>query len=277
MKFLSNLGCMQGRLSPMINNKIQCFPSRHWKDEFLHANSLGLKFIEWTLDYNKIFTNPIFIKKKVKLILKLSKKYSVRIISLTGDCFMQNPFWKKKNHTSNVSDLKKIITACSKLGIRFIVVPLVDNGSLEQPWHEKKLIIIFNNLVDFLKKKKIIILFESDYPPKKLKNFIEKFNPDFFGINYDTGNSAALGFDVKKEFYYYGNYIKGVHIKDRIFKGETVRLGSGNVNFKLLFKLLKKIKYKNHIIFQTARSKDNNDIQEIKINLRYIFKTLKNN
>ena len=60
MKFLSNLGCMQGRLSPMINNKRQCFPSRHWKDEFLHANSLGLKFIEWTLDYKKIFSNPIF-------------------------------------------------------------------------------------------------------------------------------------------------------------------------------------------------------------------------
>jgi hexulose-6-phosphate isomerase len=79
---------------------------------------------------------------------------------------------------------------------------LVDNGSLQQTWHEKKLIIIFNNLVGFLKKKKIIILFESDYSPKKLKNFIEKFNPDFFGINYDTGNSAALGFDINKEFYY---------------------------------------------------------------------------
>ena len=64
MKFLSNLGCMQGRLSPMINNKIQSFPSRYWKEEFSHAKNLRLKFIEWTLDYNKIFFNPIFIKKK---------------------------------------------------------------------------------------------------------------------------------------------------------------------------------------------------------------------
>jgi hypothetical protein len=41
--------------------------------------------------------------------------------------------------------------------------------------------------------------------------------------------------------------------------------------------MIKHGKYKNHIIFQTARSKNNNDIQEIKINLRYIFKILKNN
>jgi uncharacterized protein YebE (UPF0316 family) len=35
--------------------------------------------------------------------------------------------------------------------------------------------------------------------PKRLKDFIRKFNPDIFGINYDTGNSAALGFHVKEE------------------------------------------------------------------------------
>jgi hexulose-6-phosphate isomerase len=275
--FLSNLGCMQGRLSPMINNEIQVFPSRHWKDEFTLAKSLGLKFIEWTLDYNKIFSNPIFIKKNIRLIRRLSQKHSIKVISLTGDCFMQNPFWKKKNHRREVSDLKKIITACSNLGIKFIVVPLVDNGSLKKLWQEKKLIIIFNSLVNFLKKNKINILFESDYKPEKLKDFIKKFNPDVFGINYDTGNSAALGFDVKKEFSFYGDSIKGVHIKDRILKGATVRLGDGNVKFKLFFKLLKKFKYKNHIIFQTARSKNNNDVQEMKINLRYISKIIRNN
>ena len=103
---------MQGRLSPRINNKIKSFPSRYWKEEFSHAKNLGLKFIEWTLDYDQIFSNPIFIKKKIQLIRKLSQKYSIKITSLTGDCFMQNPFWKKKNSKREVSDLKKIIKAC---------------------------------------------------------------------------------------------------------------------------------------------------------------------
>jgi len=68
-----------------------------------------------------------------------------------------------------------------------------------------------------------------------------------------------------------------VHIKDRISNGTTVRLGDGNVNFKVFFTLLKKIKYENHIILQTARSKNNKDVQEMKINLKYISKFIKNN
>jgi len=87
MKFLSNLGCMQGRLSPMVNNKIQSFPNIYWQDEFIYAKNLGLKFIEWTLDYKKIFSNPIFIKKKIKLIKNISKKYFVEIIFFKGDFF----------------------------------------------------------------------------------------------------------------------------------------------------------------------------------------------
>ena len=69
MKFLSNLGCMQGRLSPMVNNKIQSFPNIYWQDEFIYAKNLGLKFIEWTLDYKKIFSNPIFMFLLFSLIV----------------------------------------------------------------------------------------------------------------------------------------------------------------------------------------------------------------
>jgi len=274
MKFVSMLGSMQGRLSPMIDNQIQSFPFKEWKKEFSQAKKLGLKFIEWTLDYKNIFLNPIFKAKEIKKIQRLKKKHSIKIISLTGDCFMQDPFWKKKNHQKNIKDFQKIAHACSKIGIKFIVVPLVDNGSIKNFWQEKKIINVFSSLANFLKKNKITILFESDYGPKKLKDFIKKFNPDIFGINYDSGNSASLGYDPKKEFYYYGRFIKGVHIKDRILGGKSVRLGSGNVDFKIIFNLLKKINYKNHIILQTARSENNNDIKEMKINLQYIKKIL---
>jgi L-ribulose-5-phosphate 3-epimerase len=276
MRFLSNLGCMQGRLSPKIKNKIQSFPDRYWKDEFFIAKNLGLKFIEWTLDHEKLLLNPIFIKKKIKIIKDLSQKNSIKIISLTGDCFMQNPFWKKKNHKKELIILKKVIKACSVIGIKFIVIPLVDNGSIEKLWQEKKFIFVLNGLIEYLKKNKITILLESDYSPNKLKNFIKKFDPNFFGINYDTGNSAALGYDLKKEFYHYGNYIKGVHIKDRILNGKTVRLGGGDVKFKSFFMLLKNIKYSNHIILQTARSQNNEDVKEMIINLGYIKKIIKN-
>jgi hypothetical protein len=71
MKFVSMLGSMQGRLSPMIDNQIQSFPFKEWKKEFSQAKKLGLKFIEWTLDYKNIFLNPIFKAKEIKKIKEI--------------------------------------------------------------------------------------------------------------------------------------------------------------------------------------------------------------
>ena len=50
------------------------------------------------------------------------------------------------------------------------------------------------------------ILFEIDYSPKKILKFINKFD-DCYGINYDTGNSASLGFKIADEKIYFNIYI----------------------------------------------------------------------
>ena len=89
---------MQGRLSPIYNNKIQSFPKYHWSNEFKKIKELNLNSIEWTLDHSEIFKNPINTDKGIKKIIQLKKKYKIRIDSLTGDCFMQKPFWKAKGH-----------------------------------------------------------------------------------------------------------------------------------------------------------------------------------
>ena len=268
MKF--NFGVMQGRLSKKVNNKIQAFPEKDWKKEFSKANKLGLKIIEWTLDYKKFYNNPVLTDKGQKSIKKLQKKYSIKIKSLTGDCFMQKPFWKTSKNSKLISDFKNLIKSCNKLKIKFIVIPLVDNGSLKSLKEEIFFINICKDLSKLIKKNKVIIVFESDYHPKKLKRFISKFDKKLFGINYDSGNSAGLNYDISDEFNLYGNRILNIHIKDRIKHGKTVRLGKGNADFKKLFKKLKKINYKGNLILQTARSKNNKDIDEIKINLRYL-------
>ncbi len=108
------------------------------------------------------------------------------------------------------------------------------------------------------------------FHPKKLKDFIKRFDSNFFGINYDVGNSASLDFNIDEEFKYYGKYISNVHMKDRIKGGKTIRLGKGNVDFFRLFKNLKKIEYKNPLILQTARSKSNRHVDEIRANLKYL-------
>ena len=64
----------------------------------------------------------------------------------------------------------------------------------------------------------------------------------YFGINYDTGNSASKGYDPIVELDLYGKYIDNIHLKDRIYKGSTVPLGEGNADFDTIFKKLKKRK-----------------------------------
>ena len=93
----SKIGVMQGRLSKPLNNKIQSFPIRTWRKEFSLAKKLSLKYIEWTLDFKNLHSNPLMTSNGIKNIKLLCKKFNVRVDSITGDCFMQKPFWKQTN------------------------------------------------------------------------------------------------------------------------------------------------------------------------------------
>ncbi len=257
---MNNIGFMQGRLSPMLGNKIQCFPTGYWENEFFEAKKIEIHIMEWTLDYDELYQNPLMQKKGREKIKSLSEFNHLKIPSLTGDCFMQKPFWKKETKESKF--LKNIFLdickACSEIGIEMIVVPLVDQGSLESTIERDRLIsfLIENN--DFFKKLSLKILFESDFKPIDLKEFIKQLPYDTFGINYDIGNSASLGFDAYEEFEYYGNHIMNVHIKDRKLNGTTVPLGSGDADFKKVFSLFREFKYSGNYILQTARAHDGN-------------------
>ena len=266
-----NLGFMQGRLSPMYNGKIQKFPIDHWKSEFFIAKSLNINLIEWTIDEENFDKNPIVTKKGNEEILNLIIKTGVKIHSITTDCFMQKPIWLKKNNYMK-KKLSKLIRFCGNLKIKYIIFPLVDNSSLKKFQNLNEIIKIFINFQNLLKKHNVQILFESDFKPKHLKNFISKFNNRFFGINYDSGNSASLGYDVSNEFKHYGSFIKNIHIKDRIRNGNTIKLGMGNANFNKLFKNIKRIRYKNNLILQTARSGSGEHIKELIDNINFVRK-----
>ena len=117
----------------------------------------------------------------------------------------------------------------------------------------------------------IQIAFESDFEPKKLKKFIGHFSGKRnIGINYDMGNSASYGYNPIEEFYEYGDSIINAHIKDRKFRGPTVRLGNGDVDFPVVFESFKKIGYQGDYILQTARSIPGQDVNMLSRNLEFI-------
>lgn len=252
----SRVGFMQGRLSPIVNGKIQEFPWNNWQKEVIEASTLGFDLMEWTLDQSCLFDNPLMTKQGQVEINTLSNSYGIKIPSLTGDCFMQAPFWKLygREMQNRKNDLISIVDACAEIGISQIVIPLVDGGRIDNVDHSKALLDFLHEKEDAFIDRGIQILFESDFGPDELKAFIGSFNPEVFGISYDIGNSAALGFEVDKEFAAYGDRILNVHIKDRILNGTTVPLGDGNANFTKVFRQLAMIGYGGNYILQTARA-----------------------
>ncbi len=252
------IGFMQGRLSPLIEGRIQAFPWPCWREEFSQAEQCGLHLMEWTLDQDRLYENPLLMVEGQASIKELCRQHNMRIPSLTGDCFMQAPFWKMRGDESAQlqRDFLAIVDACDRVGISMIVVPLVDNGGIENRTQE-------NMLVDFLQSQSqrlaqcgMRIVFESNFAPTELARFIARLEPALFGINYDIGNSAALGFDAEEEFAAYGHRIVNVHVKDRVFGGTTVSLGEGNAKFEKVFALLTQFEYVGNYILQTARAAD---------------------
>ena len=116
---IARVGFMQGRLSPIVDNKIQAFPWEHWEEEFSSANSLDIRIMEWTLDQENLDNNPVMTQEGRDKIKTLSNQFNVNIPSLTGDCFMQFPFWK--SHGREKVTLEKtflsIFDSCQKLEI----------------------------------------------------------------------------------------------------------------------------------------------------------------
>jgi L-ribulose-5-phosphate 3-epimerase len=255
---LERIGFMQGRLSAMVDGKIQAFPWGEWREEFSRAKALGLTRMEWTIDQDRLRENPLTTGAGQKQILDLSRQNALRVSSLTGDCFMQAPFWKTGGdaRTSLVADLDLVLASCSALGAQFIVIPLVDNGKIESAEQEQALLAVLLERSASLSRQGVKIVFESDLPPAGLAQFIEKLPREVFGINYDIGNSASLGYDSAAEIAAYGARILNVHVKDRLRGGTTVPLGTGAAELGKAIRLIEHSGYTGQYILQTARAAD---------------------
>ncbi len=260
------IGFMQGRLSPLIDGRIQAFPWPCWEDEFPVASALGMTCMEWTLDHDRIFENPVMTPAGRATIRRLSAENGVRVPSLTADCCMQAPFWKAADTDRNtfIATFERILLACSDVEIKIIVVPLVDNGA---PGSRAEWMELEKALRDFeplLRRNDMVVAFEFDLPPRQVVEFIARLPVHGFGINYDIGNSAGLGWDPTEEIGLLASRIVNAHVKDRVLGGTTVPLGEGAARFPLVFSLLRAAGYSNNFILQTARAADGEHIEAIR-------------
>src|SRR5690349_8932326 len=123
---MARVGFMQGRLSPIVDGKIQAFPWKHWEEEFDAAHAIGIAWMEWTLDQERLRENPLLTVEGRARIAELTRRSGLRVESVTGDCFMQAPFYKAEgaDRAALMADFEAVIDATAAVGAKLIVFPL---------------------------------------------------------------------------------------------------------------------------------------------------------
>ena len=109
--------------------------------------------------------------------------------------------------------------------------------------------------------KKVAI--ECEFQVPIIKKLLEELDSSVYWINFDMGNSAALGNSAVEEITACRDRIFNVHIKDRILGGKTVPLGNGSVDFDEVSKSLQDIGYMGNMIMQAASDFNRPEIQVI--------------
>lgn len=277
-----NLGLMQGRLSPPYLAHYQSFPWDAWEYEFLNASRLHLDYIEWVYDAPYEANSPLGESPDIDKILNISRETGVEVLSICADYFMANRliFDDGSFNSSALRKLELLVGKARLIGAKHIVLPFVDSSRIESKKQKRGMVSLFKSDISTLADDHGIELhIESDLAPEEfLEILVEIDKPTTIKANHDTGNSAALGWAPVDEFRILGHWIGSIHIKDRLFKGGTVPLGTGSVDFSALARELKNIKYCGSFTLQAARGNTGDEFNTVSSQVefcRHIIEQLK--
>ncbi len=251
------IGIMQGRLSSPINGKIQAFPAKEWREEFERAASLGLSSIEWIFE-TPFEQNPLWTVSGVEEIRDMVNRTGVRVDFICADYFMESPLVRMSPVTreKNLNIMKRLLEQAALLGVGGVEIPCVDASAIHSREEEDELATALEPALKQAESLKLEIGLETSLSPDRFRGLLDRIAHPQLKANYDSGNSASLGFDPKEEMDAYGAWINNVHIKDRKLGGGTVPFGTGDVDIPQVLRLLKEVGYSGIWILQGARGED---------------------
>lgn len=254
-KYHNPVGVMQGRLLPKYQGRYQAHPVGYWQEEFSRAAAMGLDCIEFILDFNDAEANPLLRMDGPDEILRESEKSGVKVYTVCADYFMEAPLHHPDEQIAIRSQdvLKRLLGHGRRLGLTDIVIPCVDQSSMRDMAAQDRFVARMKPLVEQAEKVGINLSLETDLAPQPFAAILHRFGSQRVTVNYDTGNSAALGFDPAEELACYGASISDIHIKDRVLGGGSVVLGTGNTQFDRFFAALAPFDYKGPFIMQAFR------------------------
>ncbi len=255
MKRLNPVGVMQGRLLPMYKGRYQAHPVGVWPTELPIASEMGLDLIEFIYEKSEYAKNPLSQTEGLDLIRDAMAGSKVRVKTICANFFMEEPL-SSTNPKKSISTLKHLIKVAGQLGVTGIVIPCMESSDIHARADQDRLIESLKECISEAKSAAVQLAIESDLPPKEFANLMARIGSDHVSINYDTGNSAAMGYSPAEEFAAYGSLISHVHIKDRPRRKPNVFLGTGDASFQEIFGLLAKQNFQGSFIMEAFRGPD---------------------
>lgn len=249
------IGIMQGRLSPMMNDKIQSFPWDSWEEEFFLARDVGLDIIDWVAEADGFENNPLCSGPGIDKIRELVLETGVAVGAICAHYFVQRPFFREEGSipAESVEVLENLIDYANRVGARYLEIPLLENSDISDKKKTALAVQIVGPAVKKAYEKGVILSFETSLPPLAFRTFLSTFNHPAVKATYDMGNSASLGYNPREEWEAYGDSVATVHVKDRLTGGGTVPLGMGNTDFAGCFSILKASGYTGPLILEVVR------------------------
>lgn len=250
------IGIMQGRLVPRYNGRYQSFPPHTWQKEFPLACSIGFTCIEFIYDFENFEESPLVTDGGLEKIRTVSTENRVEVVSICADYFMRYPVFgcDERSRQDRIQRLLTLITLTSRIGVKDITVPCVDESSLKSEENIRQFVSGIEACLPEADARGININLETDLGPPGFQDLLSLLDHPRVKVNYDIGNSASLGYDPEEELQTYGTRISILHVKDRVRGGASVKLGTGDSNFETVFRQLKAARFRGPIIMQAARA-----------------------
>ncbi len=271
---MNHIGTKQGRLVSPEDNRINFFPRQRWENEFRLAAQAGLECIEWIYDLYGADVNPLATDAGVQSMRSLSKKHMVRILSVCADYFMDKPLIRvnAKELEERLQCLFWVLRQGQHVGVQYIVLPFLDASRIDTEAEFNSVVELLKRVVPVASETGVNIHLETSLEPARFGRLLSKVPDPAIKVNYDTGNSASLGYSPREEFAYYGKRVGSIHIKDRVRGGGTVPLGTGAADFESVASCLIQNNYAGDFILEVARGLPGDEVNWNRQNCEFVKK-----
>jgi L-ribulose-5-phosphate 3-epimerase len=239
---------MQGRLLSPVDGTIQRFPGDRWRDELALAAAVGLDAVEWIVDDAE--GNPMATNEGGLEVVRETERTGVDVDSICADVFMVHRLIDGQGAPQRLDEL---VARAGRLGLHRIVLPFVDASSLRTAGERDAAVHVLRQALPGCRRWGVELDLETDLGPGDFAELLDRIPDERVRVNYDTGNSASLGYDPVQELAAYGDRLGSVHIKDRLLHGPTVALGRGDTRFGAVFAELARLGYAGDLVLQAAR------------------------